>query len=86
MWFICCSKPLPVFDDAEIKAGEVSGDEGLEDTDGPAGVKLTVGVRHLQTHTDTQTHTHTDTHTHTLQWLSHRHPRFSQQLMLLGLR
>lgn len=38
----------PVLNDAEIEAGEVSADEGLEDTYDPASIKLTVGVCHLQ--------------------------------------
>lgn len=46
----------PVLDDAEIEAGELSVDEGLEDTDGPASIVLTVGISHL--HTRTRTHTH----------------------------
>ena len=47
---------VPVFDDAEVEAGKVPGDEGLEDADGPAIVKLTVGICHLA-----HTHTHTIT-------------------------
>lgn len=41
----------PVLDDAEIEAGELSVDEGLEDTDGPASIVLTVGISHLHTRT-----------------------------------
>ena len=48
MWFSRQNKPLPVFDDAEVKTGKVSGYEGLKDTDDPAGIKLTVGICNLQ--------------------------------------
>lgn len=44
---------LPIFDDAEIKTGKVASDEGLEDTDNPASIKLAVSISHLQTHTHT---------------------------------
>lgn len=42
---------LPIFDDAEVKTGQVPGDEGLKHTDDPPSVELTVGVSHLTTHT-----------------------------------
>ena len=75
----CCGQFSPVFDDAEVKTREVSGDERLEDTDDPASVKLTVGVcnlhththAHTRTHTHTHTHAHTRTHTHTHVTVSH---------------
>lgn len=44
-------KPSPVFDNAEVKAGEVSVDEGLKGTYDPASIKLTVGICHLQKQT-----------------------------------
>lgn len=47
------SVTLPILDDAEIKTGKVTGDEGLKDTDDPASIKLTVSICHLQTHTHT---------------------------------
>lgn len=48
-----CGEPLPVFDDAEVKAGEVSGDEGLKGTHDPAGIELTVSICHLRGQTNT---------------------------------
>lgn len=39
----------PVLDDTEVEAGEFSGYEGLQHTDDPASIKLTVGVRNLRT-------------------------------------
>lgn len=40
---------LPVLDDTEVEAGEFSGYEGLQHTDDPASIKLTVGVCNLET-------------------------------------
>lgn len=41
--------PSPVLDDAEVEAGEVSGDEGLQQADDPTGIELAVGVCDLHT-------------------------------------
>lgn len=65
-----CDEPLPIFDDAEVKIREVSGNEGLEHTDDPASIKFTVGVCHLQIKADTHKHTH--------QLLSQQYPNFRQ--------
>lgn len=46
---LCFCEVLPVFNDAEVKAGKVSGDEGLEDTDDSASVKLAVSICNLNT-------------------------------------
>lgn len=46
---LTCSDMSPVLDDTEVEAGEFSGYEGLQHTDDPTSIKLTVGVRNLRT-------------------------------------
>lgn len=53
---LTCSDMLPVLDDTEVEAGEFSGYEGLQHTDDPASIKLTVGVCNLGTKRRQQGH------------------------------